>query len=91
MVKTRLECGRCRRSVNMCVRVRRGVPDFLRCEHDQHGGVRKDGSGGIVCEQCGSLWRLSGDDLTQEVERLLNGDMPTWRRERAVVLVCGGR
>lgn len=38
-----------------------GVPGFLRCEHDHHGGVRKDGSGDIICEQCGCLWKIGGD------------------------------
>lgn len=91
MVKTRLECRRCGFSLNMCVPVRRGVPDFLRCDHDNHGGVRKDGTGDIVCEQCGCPWRVSGDDLTRQAEDALRGDMPEWRRQGVVVLLCGDR
>lgn len=91
VVKTRLVFRRCRYSVHMCVPVRRGVPEFLRCNHDQHGGVPKDGSGDVVCGQCGCLWRLNGEALTQEIERLLTSDMPEWRRQGVVVLICGDR
>lgn len=90
-VKVRLECRRCRNSINICVPVRRGVPDFLRCDHDHHGGVRKDGAGDIVCEQCGCLWKIGGDRLSREAEEALTSNMPEWRRQGVVVLLCGDR
>jgi hypothetical protein len=43
-VMPRLECRRCRYSLNIYVPVPRGVSDFLRCIHDHHSGVRKDGN-----------------------------------------------
>ena len=90
-VTVRLECRRCRSSISICVPVRRGVPEFLRCHHDQHGGVRKDGAGDIVCEECGCLWKVSGDALARETEEALSADMPEWRRQGVVVLLCGDR
>lgn len=90
-VKARLECRRCRSSISICVPVRRGVPEFLRCDHDNHGGVRKDGSGDILCEECGCLWKIGGDRLSREIEEALSSNMPEWRRQGVVVLFCGDR
>lgn len=90
-VKTRLECRRCRAAIDICVPVHRGVPAFLRCDHGYHGGVRKDGSGDIVCEECGCLWKIGGERLSQEVDDALSSNMPHWRREGVVVLLCGDR
>jgi hypothetical protein len=90
-VKARLECRRCRSSISICVPVRRGVPEFLRCDHDHHGGVRKDGSGSILCEECGCLWKIGGDRLSSETEDALAANMPEWRRQGVVVLLCGDR
>lgn len=89
--KVRLECRRCRSSINICVPVRRGVPEFLRCDHDKHGGVRKDGAGDIVCEECGCLWKIGGHALSRETEEALSADLPEWRRLGVVVLLCGDR
>lgn len=88
-VKCRLECSRCGYAVMMCVPIRRGVPDFLRCDHDNHGGVPKDGSGDILCEQCRCLWRIDGDGLTKMAEDALPRNMPEWKRQGAVTLLCG--
>jgi hypothetical protein len=90
-VKARLECRRCRLSINICVPVRTGVPEFLRCDHDHHGGVQKDGAGDIVCEQCGCLWKIGGDRLSRGTEDALTSNMPEWRRQGVVVLLCGDR
>lgn len=90
-VKSRLECRRCRFTINICVPVRCGVPPTLRCDHDNHGGVAKDGTGDILCEQCGCLWRIDGEELSREIERLLPTNMPKWQRLGVVVLLCGDR
>jgi hypothetical protein len=88
-VKCRLECRRCGYTIGMCVPVRRGVPGFLRCDHDSHGGVPKDASGGMLCEECRCLWRVDGDDLTKMAEDALSSDMREWKRQGAVTLACG--
>lgn len=88
-VQTVMRCRQCRFELTMCVPVRRGVPDALRCDHGEHGGVRKDGAGGIVCPQCQCAWRIDGGLLTQRVEELLSANLEEWRRLRHVVLACG--
>lgn len=88
-VKCRLECRKCGYSIKMCVPVRRGVPDFLRCDHDNHGRASKDGSGGLLCDRCHCLWRVNGDDLARMAEDALSGNMPEWKRNGAVTLLCG--
>jgi hypothetical protein len=89
MARVRLHCDRCGESVGICVRIRRGVPDFLRCQHDSHGGVQKDGNGELTCESCGCPWRLGSADLSGRVEDALSSNMAEWKRQGAVVLRCG--
>lgn len=90
-VKTKLECARCGCQADICVPIRVGVPDFLRCDHPGHGGVRKDGSGDILCPECNCPWRISGDRLAAAVEEAMHRHMNRWRALRAVVVRCGER
>lgn len=90
-VKTRIECARCGSTVDICVPVRIGVPEFLRCDHPTHGGVSKDGAGDITCPDCGCPWRISGDRLAAAVEEAMHRNMNQWHRLGVVVIVCGDR
>jgi hypothetical protein len=73
----------------MCVPVRRGVPEFLRCAHPSHGGVEKDSRGDLVCERCGYPWRIGAEKLTALVDDAMQRETAEWRRQGVVVLVCG--
>lgn len=90
-VKARLVCARCGCEVDFCVPVRVGVPHFLRCQHETHGGVGKDGSGDILCPQCNCQWRLSGDRLAATVEDAMHRGMAQWHRLGVVEVRCGDR
>jgi hypothetical protein len=87
--KALLRCRCCRYEVKICVPVRRGVPEFLRCDHDEHGGVSKNATGDILCERCHRAWRLEGDQLPIAVEEALGNNMREWQRRGLVVLDCG--
>lgn len=89
MVKTVLRCGRCHHEMEMCVRVHRGVPAFLRCNHASHGGPSRGGSGGLACPQCSCDWHIDGDRLVAMVEAALAGGMQEWKQRGAVVIDCG--
>ena len=89
MARVKLRCGRCGNKVGICVRVRRGVPDFLRCQHDSHSGAQKDGNGELTCERCGCPWHLNATGLSNRVEDALSSNMAEWKRQGAVVLQCG--
>ena len=90
-VRARIECARCGDGMDICVPVRVGVPDFLRCDHPTHGGVPKDGSGDIVCPQCNCPWHISGDRLSQAVEDAMHRHMNDWKRQGIVIVRFGGR
>jgi hypothetical protein len=64
-VKVLLKCTRHRESVNLCVRVHRGVPDKLRCSP---GGGLPFGTGNPLCPDCRDL--LRGQRLSEVVNDL---------------------
>lgn len=78
LCKTRLRCGHCRFELEMCVRVRRGVPDDLMCDH-VHGG----GGGGWSCPRCHCVWPPY-EWLVATVEDLLLRRVREWRALGAV-------
>ncbi len=87
MIKVRVVCRRCGDAGNVCVPIRRGVPDELRCDHvEGHGGMPRDAGGGLICGKCGCHWRVPEAGLAPLIEDALGRDLNRWRREGAVTV-----
>lgn len=81
-VKVLLRCTRHRESIELCVRVHRGVPDDLRC---QPGGAVAMG-GSPVCAECQEL--LRGQRLGEMVNDLTRNGWSDHVKAGAVVVAC---
>jgi hypothetical protein len=82
-VKVLLECTRRRESMNLYVRVRRGVPPELRCQPG--GGGVSLGTGNPLCEKCQSLLR---DGLGEVVDDLTRRGWSEHVKAGAVMVAC---
>lgn len=82
-VKVQLRCSRRQESLELCVRVDRGVPEDLRCTPS---GSAASGTGSGVCDECDAL--LRGDELAQMVNELTRRGWSDHRREGAVLVGC---
>lgn len=82
-VKVRLNCAHRQQSMDLCVRVPRGVPEPLRCSPS--GGI-PDGSGNALCEECQDL--LRGERLTEVVNELTRRGWSEYLRAGTVTVAC---
>jgi hypothetical protein len=82
-VLTRLECRSHRESLNLCVRVDRGVPEKLRCTPS--GGLGLGGSS--LCRECSDL--VVGNRLRDEVNARTRRGWDDHLKAGAVVVGCG--
>jgi hypothetical protein len=83
-VKVLLKCIRHRQSMELCVRVDRGVPEDLRCQAG--GGSISLGTGNPLCQQCQDL--LQGQRLAERVNDLTRLGWSEHVRAGAVVVAC---
>lgn len=83
-VLVKLRCNRRQEELTFCVRVKRGVPDALRCTP----GAGRGSTGGAapVCDECASL--LQGDRLSQRVDDLVRRGWSDHLRTGAVIVTC---
>lgn len=77
MCKVVLHC-RCGNTAALCLRLRHGVPNAVRCDHPGHGG------GGSSACRCGASWPRNLDALVKHVEDLLHRRVREWAALGAV-------
>lgn len=88
-VKVQLLCDRCREVVDLCVQVKRNVPQPLACSPG--GPVSGDGGGGdtdMACAICGLPWRMDTSLLLERVNDATRRGWGEHVRTGAVVLRC---
>lgn len=87
-VKVRVTCKRRHQTMNLCVRVERGVPEPLRCSPSggsPTGGAVPD-SGGALCDECQEL--LRGQRLAEIVNSLTRHGWSEHLRAGTVDVTC---
>lgn len=82
-VKVLLRCTRRRESMELCVRVHRGVPEELRC---RPGGGLSLAGGSPLCEECQAL--LDGQRLGDVVNDLTRRGWSEHVKAGAVIVAC---
>lgn len=83
-VKVLLKCTQHRQSMDLCVRIHRGVPDPLRCQAG--GGGVPLGSGNPLCRECQAM--LQGQRLGEVVNDLTRHGWSEHIKAGAVIVAC---